>query len=446
MNMANVARLIAIYSATFLCARTTLADDVNSPWIRQFGTPYFDTGYGVAVDGYGDVYVAGHFGANGSLLTSTTDDAYVRKYDAAGNDKWTSIRSTSWQEIHLGVDADAQGNVYTAGLTYQSYNSTTGDDAFVSKYNVNGALEWTHASGAIYDDVARAVSADGLGNVYVTGYKRQGYGIGDVNAYLSKYDEMGVLKWTQQLGTSLEDFGTSVSADATGSVFIVGHTRGNLSGVNAGNRDAFVSKYDDAGNLLWTRQLGTSNDEFAYGVAVDGVGNAFITGETRGSLGAPNPSVGSGDAFVAKYNAVGEHLWTSQLGTPNTDWSRAIATDRLGNAYIAGLTSGTLGGTPRGSSDAFVSAFNATGVLQWIIQTGTASSDRGESIAIDQWGAIYLAGVTNGDFAAPAAGGGDVFVMKIIVPEPGSFMLTMYPILGGWACGWRRFLKIRKTR
>ena len=106
------------------------------------------------------------------------------------------------------------------------------------------------------------------------------------------------LAWTRQLGTSSGDISYSVAIDGSGNAYISGYTGGDLGGTNAGLHDAFLAKYDSAGSLLWTRQLGTSSGDYGS-VAIDGSGNVYISGGTGGSLGGPN--AGSDDVFLAKY-------------------------------------------------------------------------------------------------------------------------------------------------
>ena len=120
------------------------------------------------------------------------------------------------------------------------------------------------------------------------------------------------LEWTRQLGTSKTDSSISVAADELGSVYISGYTGGSLGGPNAGGNDAFISKYDASGTLQWTRQLGTSGWD-ASTVSADGLGSAYISGFTEGSLGRTNQ--GEVDAFLSKYDASGTRQWTQQLGT-----------------------------------------------------------------------------------------------------------------------------------
>ena len=203
-------------------------------------------------------------------------------------------------------------------------------------------------------DSSQGVSADGLGNVYLSGRTTGSLGgtsAGGFDAFLSKYDAAGTLQWTRQLGTSENDLGYSVSADGLGNAYLSGITMGSLGGTNAGSNDAFLSKYDAAGVLQWTRQLGTSETDIGYSVSADGLGNAYLSGRTLGSLGGTN--AGALDAFLSKYDAAGTLQWTRQLGTSETDISFSVSADGLGNAYLSGYTYGNLGGTNAGSNDAF---------------------------------------------------------------------------------------------
>ena len=96
------------------------------------------------------------------------------------------------------------------------------------------------------------------------------------------------LEWTRQLGTSSEDVSLAVSADGLGNVYISGWTDGSMDGTNAGGDNAFLSKYDAGGTLDWTRQLGTSSTDASLSVSADGLGSVYISGRTRGSLEGTN--------------------------------------------------------------------------------------------------------------------------------------------------------------
>ncbi len=164
-----------------------------------------------------------------------------------------------------------------------------------------------------------------------------------------------ILEWTEQLGTDSDDWGLGVSADSLGNVYISGLTYGSLGGPNAGQSDAFVAKYDASGALQWTEQLGTANWDESYGVSADSLGNVYISGLTYGSLGGPN--AGTNDTFLAKYDAAGALQWIEQLGTGSPDASYGVSADLAGNVYISGSTEGSLGGPNAGGIDAFVAKY-----------------------------------------------------------------------------------------
>jgi hypothetical protein len=239
-------------------------------------------------------------------------------------------------------------------------------------YNV----AWSRQIGTSAIDESRSVAVDGSGNAYISGFTRGSLGganAGDCDAFLTKYSSAGDLVWSRQIGTSPRDISSSVAVDASGNAYISGESAGSLGGPNAGGLDAFLIKYSSAGNLLWTRQIGTSTSDWSNSVAVDASGNAFISGLTYGSLGGPN--AGSADAVLIKYSSAGDLVWSRQIGTSSTDESWSVAVDASGNAYISGETAGNLGGPNAGGRDAFLSKYSSAGDLVWSRQIGTLNSD-----------------------------------------------------------------------
>ena len=245
------------------------------------------------------------------------------------------------------------------------------------------------------------------------------------------------LAWIRQLAGGLTTYGQGVAADAAGNVFISGFTEGDLYGFNAGpadSYDAFLSKYDTSGNPLWTRQLGTSSYDLGTSVASDGAGNVFISGYTDGDLDGTN--AGSHDAFLSKYDTLGNPVWTRQLGTSDNDVSWAVATDAVGNIFISGLTEGDLYGSNAGGEDAFLSKYDTLGNLLWTHQIGTSSNDDSRGMAVDVMGNVFISGYTFGSLGGqPIAGNYDAFVVKYNVPEPATLGLLL---VGGLALLGRR--------
>jgi hypothetical protein len=220
--------------------------------------------------------------------------------------------------------------------------------------------------------------------------------------------------FTRQFGTTADDYGYGVATDAGGNVYVAGFTEGTLDGqTSAGGSDLFVVKYDASGVRQWTRQLGTAAEDVGLSVATDAGGNVYVAGYTAGALDGQT-SAGGSDLFVVKYDASGVRQWTRQLGTAAEDYGSGVATDASGNVYVTGSTEGALDGqTSAGGYDLFVVKYDASGVRQWTRQLGTAAWDAGYDVATDAGGNVYVAGYTEGALdGQTSAGGLDLIVVK----------------------------------
>ncbi len=197
------------------------------------------------------------------------------------------------------------------------------------------------------------------GSVYITG-TTDGDLDGETNAgfydaFLTKYSSDGTKAWTKLLGDSEFDYSREVATASDGSIFITGYTRGDLDGeTNAGDFDAFLTKYSSDGTKAWTKLLGSSSSDRGYGVATASDGSIFITGYTEGNLDGET-NAGSYDIFVSKYSSDGTKAWTKLIGTSSSEKGNGVATASDGSIFITGYTFGDLDGeTNAGSSDAFL--------------------------------------------------------------------------------------------
>ncbi len=180
------------------------------------------------------------------------------------------------------------------------------------KYNTLGVKQWTRLLGvAAGNSRAGSVSVDSSGNVYVAGYTDGNLDgqtkTGTEDLFVVKYDASGAKQWTRLLGVAAGNTrAVSVSGDGSGNVYVAGNTDGNLDGqTKTGTNDLFVVKYNTLGVKQWTRLLGrAAGSTVAYGVRVDGSGNAFLTGYTDGNLDG-QIITGFNDLFVVKYNSSG---------------------------------------------------------------------------------------------------------------------------------------------
>jgi len=403
-------------------------------WIDQFGGRSGDYSQGVSADGLGNVYTAGLTFGDYAGTSSGSVDVFLSKYDATGALLWSEQLGTSSYDYGYGVSADVFGNVYISGYTGGNLggNNAGNADAFISKYSSSGNLLWTEQLGTSKADFSYSVSTDGLGNAYISGHAAKEFGgnsFGSYNAFVSKFNTNGTQLWTEQFGTSDDEESYGVAADGLGNIYISGWTEGDFEGTNAGGRDAFLSKLDSDGMLLWTKQLGTIYRDEALAVTADVLGSVFISGNTRGSLKGLN--AGGADAFVSKFDASGTHLWTEQFGTIHDDEALGLSVDGLGSVYVSGFTGGSNFGTT-GVEEAFLSKFDATGSLLWTEQIGTNSRDYSYGVSADGLGSVYMSGYTFGSLEGTNAGHYDAFIAKFgdPIPEPCTLLLGAMACIG----------------
>lgn len=321
-------------------------------------------------------------------------DAFIQAYDQHGNLLWTQQFGSNMTDRAMGVAADSTG-VYLCGLTYGAlpgHQSAGSDDSFVAKYDSTGNMKWLRQLGTEANDQCTAMAVDSSGGVYAvgaTGGSMAGPNLGNDDAYIRKFDQKGNIIWTVQFGSAGEDRGYGVAVDSTG-VYMTGRTDGTLPGqTNLGGLDAYVTKFDVNGNQLWIRQFGSPEDDRGWGIGTDSTG-IYVVGRADGAL--PGQTfLGVYDAYIMKFDSDGNTIWTNQFGTSHGDRANGVVSVN-GQIYIAGFTSGVFPGQiSSGGQDAFLAITNPSGTTPWEVQFGSAGSDTARGIAADSTG-LYLAG------------------------------------------------------
>ena len=381
----------------------------------------------ICVDSTG-VYVTGDTSGDFPGWTNQGyEDVFVRKYDASGNELWTRQFGTAAGDFARGICADSTG-VYVAGTTEGPPPGEPPSGwhyAFVHKYDFDGNELWIREFGSDQHAWAEAICADSTG-IYVAGTAdafpgHTSYGYND--AFVRKYDASGNELWTSQFGTADPDGANAVCINSAG-ICVAGETTN--FGVPDYPTDVFVCQLDGSGNQLWSHQFGSpdpADDDGAYGICADSTGT-YVVGETEGVLPGQTSS-GSFDAFVRKYDASGNELWTRQFGTAGRDASVDICADSAG-PYVGGFAGGYAGGDPGGAlpgqtnfghGDVYVRQYDASGNELWTHQFGTAGHDVGRGICADSAG-IYLAGFTADVLPGQTSSGwDDAFVVKFSAPS-----------------------------
>ena len=350
------------------------------------------------------------------------------------------------------IARDALGNIYIAGWTtspdfpvvnaFQSTQQSL-NDAIVTKLSPDGStMIYSTYLGGQFHDRALGIAVDGAGSAYVTGFADspnfpttpgsfQPSEAGGGDAFITKLSPTGSsLVYSTYLGGPLVNkMGEDVANDIVvidGNAYVAGWTSSaQFPVLNAaqptyggGGSDAFLAKLNSQGSaLIYSTYIGgagsTLNRDQASSLAVDGAGNAYITGSTTGDFPAvnafqPEYGGGEGDAFVTKVSPSGSTiLYSTYLGGDDNfgDGAADIAVDSAGSAYITGLASSddfpTLNAfqsSLNGDMDAFVTKFGSTGSLVYSTFLGGGGTSEifegGTSIAVDGAGSAYVMGVT----------------------------------------------------
>ncbi|MEC9473533.1 MAG: SBBP repeat-containing protein, partial [Actinomycetota bacterium] len=316
------------------------------------------------------------------------------------------------------------------GSSASAWDTTAGNDTNYGSITFGGTNH----------DGSYEVAVDGAGNVYTTGYFRNtvDFGAGNVTSagnadvFVTKLNAAGAHQWTTTFGGTGNDYGHGVAVDGSGNVHVTGYFQntvdfgaGNVT--SAGQDDVFVTKLNAAGAHQWTTTFGGTGNDNGHGVAVDGSGNVYTTGNFKNTVdfGAGNVTAtgGNNDVFVTKLNSSGAHQWTTTFGNISGDQGYGVAVDSSGNVYATGVFGNTVNFgagnvTAAGNSDVFVTKLNSSGVHQWTTTFGGTGVDYSYGVAVDGDSNVYTTGWFYGtvDFGAgnvTSAGQADVFVTKL---------------------------------
>lgn len=401
---------------------------------------------------------------------------------------WATYLGGSSFDGANGIVIDTTGNACVTGWTESpnfpgtagspSQNSLGGSrDAFVTKLNVGAtAILYSTYLGGLGFDSGNGIAVDAAGNAYVTGLAGPGFpgtaasliqsahgGVSD--AFITKLNAAGTsIVYSTYLGGGGIEEGQGIAVDTAGNAYVTGETSTPGSGFPGTMDsliqstfggyvseppnvwgDAFVTKLNAAGTaIVYSTYLGGSGNDKGFGIAVDRVGNVYVTGATNSS-GFPGTagssiqstfggSFGFGDAFVTKINETGTAiLYSTYLGGSGEDKGNGIAVDVTGNIYVTGETTTPGSGFPgtatsriqpsSGGDAAFITKLNVEGTaILYSTYLGGNAYDFGMGIAVDAAGNAYMTGITgSSDFPGTAGssiqnmhgGASDAFVTKI---------------------------------
>ena len=359
-------------------------DSVQTEWARQYASalaPGYDFATAITVDNAGNVYVAGY-----SSNLPFGVDYLAAKYSAAGVELWTARYNGEGKgnDLPSAIKVDAGGNVYVTGA---SIGLGTRWDYTTIKYNAAGIQQWVarYNGPGNSDDYATALGVDASGNVYVAGQSAADSTYVQDSSYnddyaIVKYNASGAQQWVARYnGTANStDQATALALDGVGNIYVTGYSFGSGTFY-----DYVTIKYNTFGIQQWiARHNGPGNSsDFANAIGVDGSGNVYVTGS----------SFVSDDYATIKYNSAGVEQWVARYNGPGNDLdiATALAVDNSGNVLVTGRSWDT--GT---FYDYATIKYNSAGVEQWVARyNGPGNpSDFVNALAADGSGNVYVTG------------------------------------------------------
>lgn len=276
-------------------------------------------------------------------LPTSDPDGFIAKYSSEGTKVWSSLVSGTGTDAVSGTAVAPDGSVYVVGAssstTLNSQAGQGGTDAFLIKYSGSGSVLWTTRIGGTGADSAAAVAVADNDAIYVVGTTNSPAlqsqpSIGGNDAFISRVNGAGVVQWTRLIGDAGEDFARAAAVGTDGHLYIVGD-----SATTPQNPDVKVIKVTPSGTTAWTRIFGGTAIERGYGVLA--TANAiYVTGSTASSSLEGNANSGGGSqAFITKFLPDGTKAQTQITGSNGEDSALAIAHSSNNGLFIAGHSS-----------------------------------------------------------------------------------------------------------
>lgn len=362
---------------------------------------------------------------------------------------WGTYFGGSSEDLCTDMVIDSLNNLYIVGYTNSediigsggSQNTKGYDyDAFIAKFDVNGNRIWSTYYGGNGTDFGNAIDLNN-NSLYIAGSSsstsvigkggyqsqsaRDSVGGYTVDAFFAKFDFNGQRQFGSFYGGNNSDVANDIISDKSGSIYLCGTTRStNIFGVggyqsNPGSYfdsygirlvDAFLAKFSNNGTVReWGTFFGGNGIDIALGIAIDSIQNAYITGSTEstdviGAGGYQSSKSTKSDAFIAKFDIIGNKLWSTYYGGIDKDNAENLVVDKNGDIYIVGETKsidvfGTGGHqsnhyNDNKNYDVFIAKFNNNGHRIWGTYYGGNAFEMPSDLKLDFKGNIYISGST----------------------------------------------------
>ncbi|MSQ79847.1 MAG: T9SS type A sorting domain-containing protein [Flavobacteriaceae bacterium] len=437
----------------------------NYQWAKQLGgTRNNETSGSVVTDANGNVFVTGWFSGTVTIGSSTltshgSDDIYVVKMDSGGAVQWAFREGGVASDRGYGIALDGSGNIYITGQiggtdtfgTATILTTNGSSDGYIAKYNSSAALQWAVNCGSTRGDRSNAITLDDSNNVYICGWFGQAgggspggaatinfgslnfTGVGGTDFFVAKANGSNG-NWMWGVGTGSRNANTpDVLNDiqfANNQIYVCGAfidtiNVGKNTLISAGNLDIFWASLTKQGLPTASGSAGSRQTDNGGGVTSDPSGNIYITGVFNqtafgGGGGADSMKVGNStlngtkaEAYVAAFDQNMNVKWANSYGDTSTESATRITCDNNYNLFVGGLfqTVTTIGGTKYtsgGGNDVYLMSLDTSGTVQWSKSFGTTNNEDIRDITSDSRGQYVVGSFGNAAGGGGGAGGGSV--------------------------------------
>jgi hypothetical protein len=383
----------------------------GADWVKRYGGAYSRGGRALRRDPAGGGYYSLGVGFNGGGYWLN-----LIKFSPQGQTLW-------WQEFaqehrvggvsQLHLEADPGGYAYTGTVDAYSYT------LIFSRHAPDGSLAWlktlSRTGGQAGFLSVSNLALDLEGNLYAAGTVSTDFfpyttSRGGTDFFLLKYAPTGELTWVRQFGTLEHEHATRLAVDGLGNAYVTGSTTGAFPGQTktARRHDFFLAKVGSGGDLEWVRQFGSSEDSPGGLLEVDIQGNAFVSGAYQGALEGEDPTPAY-DGFVARYSPQGERIWLRTVAVKREFGPRYLEVGPQGVFLVSNYTA-----DPSGAGFA-VLRYSPDGSLLYKEEREAGGRDIIAAAAVDDGGNLVVVGQTTGGYdggAYPIPGPGAGLVMK----------------------------------
>ena len=341
--------------------------------------------------------------------------------------EWAQKVGGPLEDFTKSIVVDETGNLYVSGFFdsdtikfnngfYLTNSNTSSDDfnkykeAYIAKYNTNGECIWVEKIKGVFRDWYWdyiKIALDRKGNIYIggnfigpklefnNGISATKEYIYDVDIFIAKYNNNGVCQWAQAIlgsgdNSAINNYCESIAVDANGNVYIAGHFNSDTLNFNNGAyisksepfSSAYFVKFNSDGDCLWAQKITSDGYTNAQCIFIDAFGNIYLGGSfmysnlisfNNGIALISSDTITSGNAYIAKYNSKGLCLWAQEIGGREAaDYGESITVDVYGNVYVAGYSYSKIINFNNGisliynnGSGSFVAKYNLSGLCIW---------------------------------------------------------------------------------